>query len=97
VQPTYEIYPIFTLWVSVRSVPLCAATSEFPRKFAVFLRKKGLFLNGVQKVVSSNLTAQTIFSRKFMGFQIPNGFPKIFIGVGSSGVMPFGQLVLDGG
>jgi hypothetical protein len=59
-QPTYEIYPIFTLRISVRYVPLRAVAFEIPRKCSVFLRKMGLFLNGVQKVVSSNLTAPTI-------------------------------------
>ena len=58
--PTYEIYPIFTLWIGVRYVPLRPAAFEIPRKFAVFLRNKGALLNGVQKVVSSNLTAPTI-------------------------------------
>ena len=41
-------------------MPLRAAAFEILRKCAVFLREKGLFLNGVQKVVSSNLTAPTI-------------------------------------
>ena len=59
-QPTYEIYPIFALRISVRYLPLRVAAFEIPRKCAVFLRKMGLFLNGVQKVVSSNLTAPSI-------------------------------------
>ena len=43
-------------------MPLRAAAFEILRKYAVLLRKKGLLLNGVQKVVSSNLTAPTIFN-----------------------------------
>jgi len=46
-------------------MPLRAAAFEIPRKFAVFLRNKGALLNGVQKVVSSNLTAPTIFAKEF--------------------------------
>ncbi len=59
-QPTCEIYPIFTLRIGVRYVPLRAAAFEIPGKFTVFLGQNRLFLNGVQKVVSSNLTAPTI-------------------------------------
>ena len=41
-QPSYAIYPIFTLWIGVRYVPLRAAAFEILRKCAIFLRKKGV-------------------------------------------------------
>jgi hypothetical protein len=59
-------------------VPLRAAAFEIPRKCAVFLRKKGVLLNGVQKVVSSNLTAPTIFYKGKVRFHpITTGMESI--------------------